>query len=197
MKPRKVRFCTGQNNRATRHIAQRYGFNIIARFRYFWDKGRAGKPRSELPGRRQASAIYDFIMASRFMKLSAGLISEGWVFREMTRARFDSYLKKGRVRVLLRRGELRGVAVYPVEENEDSITMGFVDGDKIAITRLARDCMCLARAGGTEYCSVVVPTREYARLIEGAGYSKKESVGQVIFEHKGKDFRASSAGRAR
>jgi hypothetical protein len=97
----------------------------------------------------------------------------------------------------MRGGELKGVAIYPTEENEDSTAMGFVEGDEQSITRLARDCMYLARASGSGFCSAVVPTRYYARLIERGGYPRKESVGQVVLEHKGKGFHIPRRGKAR
>lgn len=197
MKPRRVRFCTAVPNRASRHIGQKHGFEIIARLRYYWRKSRNGKPRGEIADRRQASRIYDFVAGSEFIRLSSGLIAEGWVFREFNRTLLDRYLRNGQVYVIKRGGEFAGVAIYPLEVNDQAITMGFVDGDRRSIKVLARDCTYLAKAQGMASCSVAVPTRRYASLIEQAGYIRQESVGQVVFEYKGRGFRIPRSRKTR
>jgi RimJ/RimL family protein N-acetyltransferase len=188
MKPRKVRFCTAVPNRASRHIGQKYGFEVIARFRYYWRKSRKGRPRGETADWRQASRIYDFVAGSEFFRLSSGLVAEGWVFREFNRTLLDRYLRNRQVYVIKRSGEFTGVAIYPLEVNDRAITMGFVEGDQRSIKVLARDCTYLAKAQDMASCSAAVPTRRYASLIEQAGFTRQESVGQVVFEHKGKGF---------
>lgn len=194
-RPSKVRFCTGVTNRASRHIGQKYGFEIVARFRYYWVRARAGRVRGEPAGRRLASDIFDFIAGSRFTGLSSGLISEGWVFKELDRAMIDGYLSRRQVRIIKRAGELKGVAIYPLEKNDGSITMGYVDGDDRSVKTLARDCRYLGKLRGDEFCSVAVPTRRYAALVEQAGYARKDSVGQVVLEYKGKGFALARSGK--
>jgi RimJ/RimL family protein N-acetyltransferase len=194
-RPSKVRFCTGLTNRASRYIGQKYGFEIVTRFRYYWVKPRAGRVRGEPAGRRIASAIFDFISGSRFIKLSSGLISEGWVFKELDRVLLDGYLSRRQVSIIKRAGELRGVAIYPLEKNDGSITMGYVEGDDRSIKILARDCRYLGRSRGDEFCSVAVPTRRYAALVEQAGYARKDSIGQVVLEHDGKGLGIPRGGK--
>jgi hypothetical protein len=196
-KPRFMRFCTGADNRASRWIGRKYGFDVIARFRYYWEKSRKGTLRGDLVTRRDSGPIYDFIMESRFLKLSSGQIAEGWIFREMTRDLLAKYVSQQRVRVMKRSGALTGVAIYPYEENDDSTTLGFVDGEPGAIKKLARNCVYHAREHGAKFCSAAVPTRGFAMLIEQAGFKRKESVGQVVLEHRPGHRRTTGTGRVR
>ncbi|MFH1311858.1 MAG: GNAT family N-acetyltransferase [Candidatus Eisenbacteria bacterium] len=183
-KPRFMRFCTGADNRASRRIGKKYGFEAIACFRYYWRKSRKGTPRGDLAARRDADRVYDFIMQSRFLRLSSGQIAEGWIFREMSRDLLAGYIRQRRVMVMRRSGRLSGVAVYPYEENEESTTLGFVDGDPGAIKVLARNCIYLAKEHGGKFCSAAVPARGFAGLIDQAGFLRKDSVGQVVLEHR-------------
>lgn len=194
-RPSKVRFCTGLTNRASRRIGQKYDFEIVTRFRYYWVKSRAGRARGEPASRRIASSLFDFISGSRFVNLSSGLVSEGWVFKELDRALLDGYLRRRQVRIIKRAGELKAVAIYPLEKNDGTMTMGYVDGDDRFVKVLARDCRYLAGSRGDEFCSVAVPTRRYAALVEQAGYARKDSVGQVVFEYKGRGFRIPRSGK--
>lgn len=188
LKPRTVRFCTGAPNKAGRRIGEKYGFEVIARFRYYWRKSRKGKVRGDVVTQRDADGIYDYIVKSQFLKLSSGQISEGWIFRKLSRPLLAGYIKEQRVIALEKAGGLAGVAIYPYEENDDSTTLGFVDGDPAAIKVLVRNCIYLTREQGLKYCSASVPTRGFARPIEQAGFLGSESVGQVVLEYRGEDY---------
>jgi hypothetical protein len=185
MKPRVVRYCTGATNSASRKVGSRVGFGIAARTRYYWSKPGRGKVRGEWAKPSETREIYKFMLASRFLKLTSGLIGEGWVFRELTPALLRGYIKEGRVILRRRAGQLDGAAVYPYEENDRTITLGFIDGSEAAIRELARNCRYLASEKGYKECSVAVPTRFYGRVIEEAGYKRKDSVRQVVLEMSG------------
>lgn len=186
IKPRVVRYCTGARNRASRRVGVKMGFEIVARTRYYWSKPRKGRIRGEWARMRDIDEIYEFMLASRFLEMTAGLIAEGWIFRELTRPLLGNYIRQRRVLTRHGAGGLDGVAVYPYEENDDTITLGYIDGSKPAIVELARNCRYLAREIGRPYCSVAVPTRGYAKVMEEAGYKRKDSVGQVVLEISGK-----------
>lgn len=188
-KPRRVRFSTGTTNRASRRISEKCGFEVVARLRYYWRRSRKGEVRGDVASRRDIGAIHDYISQSRFLQLSSGLISEGWVFREFTRHLLGTYVRRRRVIVMSKAGEITGVAIYPYEENDESTTLGFVDGDDTIVKTFARNCMYLSKAQGLEYCSVAVPTRRFARLVEEAGFSRKDSVGQIVLEYGETSFR--------
>jgi RimJ/RimL family protein N-acetyltransferase len=188
LRPRTVRFCTGAPNKGSRRIGEKYGFDVIARFRYYWRKSRKGTVRGDVVAPSDRDRIYDYIVGSRFLKLSSGQIAEGWIFRKLSRRLLARYIKERRVIVLRRAGSLAGVAIYPYEENDESTTLGFVDGDPAAVKVLARNCIYLARKQGLKFCSAAVPTRGFARLIEQAGFSRGESVGQLVLEHRGEDY---------
>lgn len=192
MKPRAVRFCTGMTNRATRRMAEKHGFRVAARLRYYWQKARRAEVRGAFARKQDIEVVYDFILNSRFLRLTSGLIAEGWVFREFSRSLLEAYMKEKRVVVLARSGTIGGVAIYPFEENDRSLTLGFVEGDQVSTRVLARNCMYLAKARNQSYCSVAVPSRGYARKVEHAGYRRKDSVGQVVYELGGTDLRRLS-----
>ena len=182
MKPRAVRFCTGMTNRATRRMAEKHGFRVAARLRYYWQKARKAGVRGDFAVKRDIESVHDFILNSRFLRLTSGLIAEGWVFREFNRGLLEAYVKEKRVIVLTSSGAIVGVAIYPFEENDRSLTLGFVEGDEASVALLARNCMYLARARNLSYCSAAIPSCSYARRIEHAGYRRKDSVGQVVYE---------------
>ena len=183
MRPRAVRYCTGRSNWASRHIGSRFGFKIAARLRHFWATPRSGKVRGEFAVGRDADAVSDFIEGSRFLKMSAGLIAEGWIFREFSRKLLAAYVANGRVMMIRDGGGLAGVAIYPTEEADGSLTLGFIDGTPPAVRALARNCRYLAALRGDESCSIEVPSSRFPRLIESAGYERKDSMGMVVMEY--------------
>ena len=189
MRPRVVRYCTGATNNASRKVGAKIGFEIAARTRYYWSKPRKGNIRGQWAKPSEADEIYSFMLASEFLELTSGMIGEGWVFREFSRPLLKEYIKEGRVIVRHRSGRLDGVAVYPYDENDRTITVGFIDGSESAIRELARNCRYLAREKAYRECSVTVPTRGYARLIEEAGYERKDSVRQVVLKISGRELR--------
>jgi len=188
MRPRAVRFCTGMTNRATRRMAEQHGFRVAARLRYYWQKARKAEVRGDFAVRRDIEGVHDFILKSRCLRLTSGLIAEGWVFREFNRGLLEMYVREKRVIVFPRSGVIGGVAIYPFEANDRSLTLGFVEGDEASVRILARNCMYLARARNLSHCSVAVPSRGYARKIEHAGYRRKDSGGQVVYELGGRDL---------
>jgi hypothetical protein len=191
MKPRAVRFCTGAPNRATRHMAEGKGFKLVARLRYYWQKARKAGIKGGLARKRDLGELYEFVINSRSLNLTSGLIAEGWIFREFNIELLARYVKEKRARVIRKGNAVSGLAIYPYEENDRSLTLGFVDGDESSIKALAGNCMYLAAAQGLAYCSIAVPTRGYVRIVEEAGYRRKDSVGQVVYELSGKALKSS------
>jgi len=183
MRPRAVRYCTGAGNRASRHIGDRFGFKIAARLRYYWQKSRKGSLVGEFARPRDKDALYEFMRASRFLSLSAGLVAEGWVFKELTPELLASYIRRRRVVVIKKAGRITGAAIYPMEEADRSLTMGFVDGTPAAVKALARNCLYLAKMHGHGFCSIAVPTRHFAKIVETGGFKRKNSIGQVVLEY--------------
>ena len=85
--------------------------------------------------------------------------------------------------VIRKREQIVGVAIYPVEENDRSLTMGFVDGSPAAVKALARNSWYLAAAHGHKFCSAAVPSKGFPKLLDGAGFRRKDSMGQVVLEY--------------
>lgn len=196
MKPRAVRFCTGATNRATRRMAEKHGFRVAARLRYYWQKARKARVQGDFAGKRDIEAVYRFLLGSRCIRLTSGLIAEGWVFRELSLGLLEAYVKEKRVVIIPTPGGIGGAAIYPFEENDRSLTLGFVDGAERRVRALARNCMYLAKSRNQAFCSVAVPSRRYARMVEQAGYKRKESVGQVVYELGRSNLERLSIGRA-
>jgi RimJ/RimL family protein N-acetyltransferase len=190
MKPRVVRFCTGTRNRASRHIGEKFGFTLTARFRFFWGKSRRGRIKGTVAGIKHLDAADEFIKGSRFLRFSGGLIAEGWVFRELTRDVLREYIRAGAVMLIVRKTrkpgepEIRGLAIYAVdrEDADTSVSLGFVDGDVGSIKALARNAFYLAAARGLPYCSAALPTRYFTRLLRRPVFGRSESIGQVIYQ---------------
>jgi RimJ/RimL family protein N-acetyltransferase len=199
MRPRAVRFCTASRNWASRRIGEKFGFNLAARFRFFWVKSRRGRVRGRVAGAGDFDAIYEFMKNSRFLKVSRGLIAEGWVFREFSARLVRSYIRSGSVMIIDGKSGIRGLAVYTVDHEEDSEvgSLGFVDGDAASIKALARNTFYMSAARGFKYCSAAVPTTYYMRLLRWSVYAKSETVGQVIYEMSGEALRGVLPARRR
>lgn len=191
MNPHAVRFCTASRNRASRRIGEKFGFELAARFRFFWVKTRKGKVRGRVAGVKDFDAVYDFVKNSKFLKVSGGLIAEGWVFREFSARAVKRYIKDGAVMIIDGKAGIRGLAIYTVDHEEDSdlVSLGFVDGDATSIKALARNAFYMSAARGFKYCSAAVPTTYYMRLLRWSVYGKCETVGQVIYELSGEKLR--------
>jgi RimJ/RimL family protein N-acetyltransferase len=185
MRPRVVRFCTGSDNTVSRRMAEKSGFRLAARLRYYWAKSRKARVRGEFACRGDIEALDEFILKSCFLKRTSGLIAEGWVFREYNRPLLARYIREHRALVIRRSGVIAGAALFPYEVNDRALTLGFVDGDDRFIGILARDCMYLARMQGLTHCSVSVPARGFAPIVEKAGFGRRASTGQVVYELKG------------
>ena len=191
MKPRKVRFCTATRNWASRHIGEKFGFDLVVRARFFWAKSRKGSMKGRAMGMGEMGAALDFIENSRNLKLSRGMIAEGWVFREFSPELLRKYLRDGAVHMIEGKRGIRGLAIYTEDEEEPdtSVFMGFVDGDANSIKALARNAFYLAAKRGLPYCSASVPTRYFARLLRWSVFGKSETVGQVVYELDGEKLR--------
>ena len=182
MRPRAVRYCTGATNRASRHIGSTFGFRVAARFRFYWLRSRKGVLRGRFATAREAGEILDFMRASRYLRLSTGLVGEGWIFRELTPARLRRRIKAREVMVVRRAGKLAGVAVYSIGTNDRDLTLGFVDGDDASIKMLARNCLYLGARRGVKDCSISVPTRYFPKVLEAGGLKPEESMGQLVLQ---------------
>jgi RimJ/RimL family protein N-acetyltransferase len=191
MNPHAVRFCTAERNRASRRIGDKFGFGLAARFRFFWVKARKGKVRGKVVGMKDFDAAYDFVKDSKFLKVSGGLIAEGWVFREFSAGLLRTYIEDGAVMIIGGKTGIRGLAIYTVDQEEDSdlVSLGFVAGDVTSIKALARNPFYMSADRGFKYCSAAVPTTYYMRLLRWSVYGKSETVGQVIYELSGERLR--------
>lgn len=187
MKPRVVRFCTATKNRASRHIGGKYGFELAARFRFFWVGARKGRVRGRVARMRDVEAVSGFIEKSRFIKVSGGLIAEGWIFREFSLKLLRNYIRARAVMLIEGRAGIRGVAIYTVDQEEGTgmMSLGFVDGDVISIKALARNAIYLSAERGSSHSSAAVPTRYFDGLLRRSVYGKSESMGQVVYELSG------------
>lgn len=191
MNPRVVRFCTATPNKASRHIGEKFGFRLAARFRFFWVKARRGTVRGRVARMKDLQAALAFIRDSRFLKFANGLIAEGWVFREFNPDLLRRYIRAGSVMVIEGERGIRGLAIYTVdqEEGSDLVSLGFVDGDEAAIKALAKNPFYISASRGYKYCSAAVPTRYFTRLLRWSVYGKSETIGQVIYELTGEELR--------
>lgn len=185
LEPKAVRYCTAASNKVSRRIGEKSGFKILARFRYYWRRSAKGSIFGHHATSRDLNRIVEFIKNSRFLRLSNGLISEGWILREFNRDLIKRYIDQARVIISLENGKISGVGIYPDEINEETITLGFVDGwDEQTIVRLSSNCHRIAYDLKLRYCSAAVPTRYFSRLLERCGYKRSSSVTQVVMEYR-------------
>lgn len=113
------------------------------------------------------------------------------MFREFSPDLVRGYVRDGAVMVIDGKRGFRGLAIYTVDQEEDSdlVSLGFVDGDATSVKALARNPFYLSARRGFKYCSAAVPTTYFMRLLRWSVYGKSETIGQVIYELSGDALR--------
>jgi GNAT superfamily N-acetyltransferase len=183
LNPRVVRYSTWLGNEASRKIAERNGFWLIARAGWMWGKSRADwRMRSRAATSRDLKAVTDFIRSSSCYAAMNGVAGVGWTFPELSRRRIRRLLSQGQILVLPRKGKLRAVAAWDIGKVDDDICLGFVDGPDGDIGSLAGDVLRIAADTGRSEASAMVPLGRITDLVAAAGFGEWQPVRAIVYE---------------
>lgn len=188
--PRSIRYATGTGNAASRRLAEKRGFWLVARGRWMFGpaikggtlSGRAARPN-------EVQAVWELVRESECLRSMSGLYGVGWRFPELTRRRLRSLLREGRVRVLPRRGRVRAVAVYDIAGIDGDVCLGFVDGPDRMIAALARDVRKIAARLGRTEAAAMLPAGRIADVVRATGYGSNYPSEAIVYELCARGFR--------
>jgi len=188
--PRSIRYATGTGNAASRRLAERRGFWLVARGRWMFGpalKGVALRGRAARPNELQA--VWDFVRASECLRLMSGLHGVGWRFPELTRRRVKAAIAAGRALVLPSRGPVRAVAIYDIAGIDGDVCLGFVDGPDRMIAALARDMRKVAGRLGHKEAAAMLPGGRIADAVRASGYDLNYPSEALVYELCARGFK--------
>lgn len=94
--PQNIAFATGNDNHASRHVGEKYGFVLLTEYLAYggkvnrrfakWDEGLLLKDSKQ---------VYDFINASEAMAKLQGYLCYGWTYKKFKRHLVDEFVKEG------------------------------------------------------------------------------------------------------
>jgi hypothetical protein len=189
-RPRSIRYATGTGNAASRRLAEKRGFWLVARGRWMFgpaEKGGALSGRAARPNELQA--VWQFVRSSECLRSMSGLCGVGWRFPELTVRRMRSAIAAGRVLVLPRRGRVRAVAVYDIAGIDGDVCLGFVDGPDKMIAALARDMRKVAGRLDRSEAAAMLPVGRIADVVRASGYDLNYPSESLVYELCARGFR--------
>jgi len=183
LNPKSVRYSTWLGNEASRRIAEKNGFWLIARTGWMWGKSRADwRLRSRVATSRDLPSVISFIESSACHAATNGVAGVGWTFPELNRRRVRQLLSRGQVLVLPRKGKIRAVAAWDIGKVDNDVCLGFVDGSDEDVQRLAGDVLRIAADTGRSEASAMVPLGRITGLVADAGFDEWQPVRAVVYE---------------
>ena len=183
LKPRSVRYSTWIGNEASRHIAEKYGFWLVAVTTWMWGSvGRRSPLRSRLATAHDIDELVDYIRQSECYESASGLAGVGWKFPELNLRRIKRLVSRGQALVLPQRGRIRAAALFDIGVIDNDVCLGFADGSDDDIATLARDVLSIARETGRDEASAMLPEGRIAETVFRAGFDKEAPLQAVVYE---------------
>ncbi len=183
LKPRSVRYSTWIGNEASRHIAEKYGFWLVAATTWMWGSVRRRAPlRSRLATAQDVDALVDYIRRSECYEATSGLSGVGWKFPELNLRRIKRLISRGHALILPRRGRIRAAALIDIGVIDNDVCLGFVNGSDEDIATLARDVLSIAKETGRDEASAMLPQGRIAEAVFRAGFDKDAPLQAVVYE---------------
>lgn len=183
LRPKTIRYSTGVGNTASRHLGEIRGFWQVARAQWMWGRtrGRSGRiVRRARPS--DFASVWSIIEDSDCLRLSSGLMACGWRFRTLDRRLARRLVEAGQCLVRPARGPIRAVALYDHEHVDRVPCLGFVEGQRRAVSALARDVLSVAAQEGHDESTAMLPVGSIADTVREAGYDAELSTQAVVYE---------------
>ena len=167
-----IRYATGIRNEGSHRIAERSGFQVLARFVERVAGKLDGPVEAEVLTRADLDAVWNITRDSDLLQAANGAHVFEWQASQMTRERLAEYLDRGVV-MGVRDGAGRVCAWGLVEHVPELDRLGLMslDGTTDGITALARAVRAHAAVLGKEMVEAVTPPHPRAlQALAAAGY---------------------------
>jgi ribosomal protein S18 acetylase RimI-like enzyme len=186
-----ARYATFSSNTAIHKLSERFGYRRVARFIEFAAPAEAGTAPEQL---RQVDAGAAEVLLATTAGLAAtgGLYAGGWHCQELRGGRLREHILNGEAYAVFRDGRPIAVALLTGREPGPALRLGYLGGNPLAVTELARRIRALAAAGGWERVEVVLPALESIEgAVRAAGYEPSWDQEVWIYERRLKGGRGA------
>jgi GNAT superfamily N-acetyltransferase len=135
--PRSIRFATAEVNHESIHIAEELGFREIARFTYMGGSVGEGTKSPKVVQATDPNKVAQFIFNSEAYLQSRGLLSHGWIFKDLSKTLLEELARQGALFYYKAEGEVHGALVLlPDTYQPERLIIAFIEGDEEALPRL-------------------------------------------------------------
>lgn len=179
---RVARYATPSGNKAIHHLSQRFGYRRVARFIEYTAPGRPGPfPDYLLP--EEANAAEQLLASSAGLASAGGLYNGGWHCRELRGGRLREHIVRGEAYAIRQKGEPVALALIAGRVPGQGLRVGFLGGDREAVTRLAGQLRSLENPSAQVI--VVLPASErLEEAVRAAGYERNWDQELWVYERR-------------
>lgn len=187
---RVVRFATHSQNKPVHLLAKEFGFRKVAAFAYYRAEPGLAGPRSPfILSAELFPVMRDYILASPFLKASGGLVSENWIWRQLSPERLQRRINRGEVVAYLGPGGgVDALAILRRAFFGEGWWISYLEGKPAAVLEMA---MALRYRGDPprEVEGMFPEFSPLTSILEEAGYERGIDYPMWIFEKEfaGKD----------
>ena len=186
-----ARYATFSSNTAIHNLSERYGYRRVARFIEFAGPAEAG-PLPERLRLADAEAAEVLLATTAGLAASGGLYAGGWHCQELRGGRLREHIVNGEAYAMCRENRPLAVALLSGYEPGPALRLGYLGGNPVAVTVLAREIRALAASGGWGRVEVVLPALETIQTaVRTAGYEPSWDQEVWIYERRLKGGRGA------
>jgi N-acetylglutamate synthase-like GNAT family acetyltransferase len=191
LEPETVRFGTVSDNQASRHMGEKDGFRLIFQCQRMVSEKLTGELSQEMVARQEdLDAIMAFLKGSENLRRMSGLFAWGWTFKEMSPDFVGHVLAEQGACVIRNGGRIEALALFLPQRHGPRICLGFIDGDREEMLKLALQFRMAAGPKGADELFAMVPDRAVAVLSQ-AGFRQEYPIEVVVYELGGKRLRTA------
>jgi len=169
---RVARLSTGSRNHASRKHLKKIGFPVLQTFqRLDTSRGLRTKPAIVSTPRGSAKHLWNWLTARPEFSENHAMYSDGWTWYPLTLQTFRRHISQGRVLTTIRNNHPRACCIFLDEDK--SLTMGFVAGERTDASRLIRTLRFMMFLKKRERLRVLLPSKSpLMRSLERSGFEK-------------------------
>ncbi len=181
---RVARYATFSSNTAIHNLSERFGYRRVARFMEFAAPAAPGPLPERL--RLEDASIAEVLLATAAgLAASGGLYAGGWHCQELRGGRLREHIVQGEAYALYRDGRPVAVTLAWPSAPGDSLRLGFLGGNAVAVSELAGRMRALALELGHPRVQVVLPALEsIEEAVREAGYEPSWDQEVWIYERR-------------
>ena len=181
---RVARYATPGGNEAIHRLSERFGYHRVACFIQY----RATEEAGTLPERLlrpEVDAAETLLADSSGLAASGGLYDGAWRCRELRGGRLREHLVRGEAYVVRMEGRPAAVALISGHDPEQGLNVGYLGGDTLAVTVLARQLRTLAEKESLQRVHIIIPSLESLEdALRDAGYKRDWFDEMCVYERR-------------